>query len=82
MSCAYLFRHGRLHGVSSLAQQKTGENFLKPTTGKYLHYYFYFIDENFGLCYLRLPTWAPFRLQVYFNGHFWLVRHLDRSGND
>jgi len=24
------------------------------------HYYFYFIDEEFGLCYLRVPTWAPF----------------------
>jgi hypothetical protein len=30
---------------------------------KCLHYCFYFIDEEFGLCYLRVPTWAPFRLQ-------------------
>ena len=42
---------------------------LKPTSGKCLHYYFYFIDDQFGLCYVRVPTWAPFRLQVYFNGH-------------
>ena len=49
---------------------------LKPTTGKCLHYYFYFIDEEFGLCYVRVPTWAPFRLQVYFNGHSWLARQL------
>ena len=62
--------------------KKTRKSFLKPTTGKCLHYYFYFIDEDFGLCYLRLPTWAPFRLQVYFNGHSWLARHLDRSGID
>ena len=34
------------------------------------------IDELFGLCYLRVPTWAPFRLQVYFNGHQWLARQL------
>ncbi len=39
---------------------------LKPTSGKCLHYYFYFIDESFGLCYVRVHTWAPFRLQVYF----------------
>jgi hypothetical protein len=25
---------------------------------------------------VRVPTWAPFRLQVYFNGHSWLARQL------
>ena len=27
--------------------------------------YFYFIDKYFGLCYLRVPTWSPFRLQCF-----------------
>ena len=27
-----------------------------------------------------MPTWAPFRLQVYFNGHHWLARRLDKAG--
>ena len=31
----------------------------------YLFYYFYFIDKYFGLCYLRVPTWSPFRLQCF-----------------
>ena len=52
---------------------------LKPTSGKCLHYYFYFIDESFGLCYVRVPTWAPFRLQVYFNGHSWLAQRLRKA---
>ena len=52
---------------------------LKPTQGKCLHYYFYFIDELCGLCYVRVPTWAPFRLQVYFNGHQWLARQLEKA---
>jgi hypothetical protein len=52
---------------------------LKPTSGKCLHYYFYFIDEVFGLCYVRVPTWAPFRLQVYFNGHSWLAQRLTKA---
>lgn len=60
--------------------KSTHHTFLKTTQGKCLHYYFYFIDEAFGLCYLRLPTWAPFRLQVYFNGHGWLARKLDQAG--
>ena len=56
--------------------KKSGKTFLKPDRGKCLHYYFYFIDEEFGLCYVRVPTWAPFRLQVYFNGHHWLAAKL------
>ncbi len=60
--------------------KKKGHTLLKPTSGKCLHYYFYFIDESFGLCYVRLPTWAPFRLQVYFNGHNWLAQRLVKAG--
>ena len=60
--------------------KKTHQTCLKPITGKCLHYYFYFIDAVFGLCYVRVPTWAPFRLQVYFNGHNWLARRLDQAG--
>src|SRR5579883_847524 len=52
------------------------KTFLKPDTGKCLHYYFYFIDPVVGLCYLRVPTWCPFRLQFYCNGHGWLARKL------
>ena len=58
------------------------QTYLKPRSAKCLHYYFYFIDEVFGLCYLRVPTWAPFRLQVYFNGHNWLARRLEKAGID
>jgi len=58
----------------------THETFLKFSEAKCLHYYFYFIDEALGLCYLRVPTWAPFRLQFYFNGHNWLARRLVRRG--
>ena len=40
----------------------------------HLHYYFYFMDAELGLVYLRVPTWAPFRLQFYCNdGHSWLA---------
>ena len=58
----------------------SGKTFLKPDSGKCLHYYFYFIDEHLGLCYLRVPTWCPFRLQFYCNGHNWLARKLDAQG--
>jgi len=60
--------------------KKTGQTYLKPGQGKCLHYYFYFIDEQLGLCYVRVPTWCPFRLQVYFNGHHWLAAQLNQRG--
>ncbi len=60
--------------------KKTHKTFLKGTSGKCLHYYFYFILPELGLCYLRVPTWAPFRLQFYFNGHNELARKLDKNG--
>lgn len=60
----------------------TGKTALKPDSGKCLHYYFYFIDEKLGLCYLRVPTWCPFRLQFYCNGHGWLARKLTAAGVD
>ena len=60
--------------------KQTHQTFLKPDSGKCLHYYFYFIDPALGLCYLRLPTWCPFRLQVYFNGHNWLAAQLRARG--
>ena len=60
----------------------TGKNYLKPTQGKCLHYYFYVIDDELGLCYLRVPTWAPFGVQFYCNGHSALARTLRREGLD
>ncbi len=58
----------------------TGKTFLKPDTSKCLHYYFYFIDEQVGLGYVRVPTWCPFRLQVYINGHSLLASELKQAG--
>jgi DNA-binding MarR family transcriptional regulator len=58
----------------------THNTYVKRDSGKCLHYYFYFIDEELGLCYLRVPTWCPFRLQFYFNGHNWLAGRLKAHG--
>ena len=58
----------------------TRRTFLRPDSGRCLHYYFYFIDPKYGLCYLRVPTWCPFRLQFYCNGHHRLASALDKKG--
>ncbi|MFL6452122.1 MAG: hypothetical protein ACJ746_31315, partial [Bryobacteraceae bacterium] len=32
------------------------------------------------LCHVRVPTWLPCRLQIYFNGHNWLAGQLNKCG--
>jgi len=56
----------------------TAQTKLRVMSGRCLHYYFYLIDEELGLCFVRVPTWLPFRLQIYFNQHQWLARELAR----
>lgn len=58
----------------------TGFLQLQWSPGKCQHFYVYFVDGEFGLGYLRIPTWAPFRLQAYVNGHDWLERRLRSAG--
>jgi hypothetical protein len=60
--------------------KRTGQTYLRPDGGKCVYYYFYFIDEVLGLCFLSVPTWCPFRAQFYFNGHNWLASKLRASG--
>ena len=59
--------------------KETGRTFFKFDISKCLHYYFYFIDREYGLCYLRVPTWCPFRLQFYMNGHNLLASKLEKK---
>src|SRR5690606_24751580 len=58
----------------------SGKNYLKYDESKCVTYYFYFIDEDLGLCFVRVPTWLPFKLQIFFNGHGWLAKELDKRG--
>jgi predicted transcriptional regulator len=80
---------GLVHVVSAMEacgsykpwhDKKSGKTFLKGSQSKCLHYYFYFIDEYLGYGYIRVPTWCPFKLQVYINGHNILAHELDRQG--
>ena len=60
--------------------KQTHKTFVRPDSGKCLHCYFYFFGAKFALIYLRVPAWAPFRLQFYCNGHSWLARQLAATG--
>jgi hypothetical protein len=56
--------------------KKTGRTSLRPDRAKCTHYYFYFIDEQLGLCFMRISTWCPFPAQVYVNVHNLLAAKL------
>jgi hypothetical protein len=43
-----------------------------------LHFYFYYLDPEFGFMHVRLESWFPFEIQIYINGHEWLARQLDQ----
>lgn len=52
---------------------------LRRRPRKCLHYYFYFVDDRFGLAQVRLQTWFPFNTNVVLNGREWLARQLDKK---
>jgi hypothetical protein len=58
----------------------TDKTYFKPDQTKCLHYYFYFIDKVLGLCFYRVPTIAPFKASIYFNGHNLLENKLKKGG--
>lgn len=68
--------HAHLHYFESTP----GRTFLRHDSGKCLHYYIYLVDPQFGLCYARIPTWLPCRLQIYVNGHNWLASQMKTHG--
>lgn len=45
-----------------------------------LHFYFYYLDREFGLMHIRLQSWLPFTIQVCLNGREYLARQLAREG--
>jgi hypothetical protein len=59
---------------------KKGQPGMRMQTGKCSTYYFYLIDPELGLMYVRVPTWLPCRLQIYFNVHYWLAAQLRAAG--
>jgi hypothetical protein len=44
---------------------------------KCLHFYFYYLDREFGLMHVRLQSWFPFEIQIWMNGREWLSRKLE-----
>ena len=59
--------------------KERGRTFFKNDQTKCLHYYFYFIDRELGLCFVKIPTVAPFKTMIYMNGHNLLESKLKKN---
>jgi len=44
------------------------------------HYYFYLQDHEFGPCFIKVCTYAPFPIKVYVNGHEWAKQQARKAG--
>jgi hypothetical protein len=81
-------RQGRTRGrIALLTCQESGltyrlrknhDGLIEPRKEKTrcLHYYHYFLHEQFGLCYVRIQSWFPFAVRVGLNGRRWLAQQL------
>ncbi len=47
----------------------TGRPFVQSASRKCLHFYYYFMDRDFGLIHVRIQSWFPMQIEVYLNGH-------------
>ncbi len=64
----------------SFAVVGRGRLSVKLLQRKCLHYYYYFMDREFGLMHVRVQSWLPFGIQVCINGREYLRRRLDAAG--
>ena len=44
------------------------------------HFYFYIMDKDFGLFFIKVCTYLPFEVKVCFNGHEWAKQQLRQAG--
>jgi hypothetical protein len=85
-------QHGRTSGrIALITCQESGltyrlrknqQGLVEPRKEqtRCVHYYHYFLHEQFGLCYVRIQTWFPFSVRVGLNGRRWLAQQLRNRG--
>jgi len=68
------------HSVEIRKNKETQKLELKNGVRKCLHYYFYYLDKEFGFMHVKLQSWIPFGIQVYVNGREYISKQLDKTG--
>ncbi len=44
------------------------------------HFYFYVVDDDFGLMFVKICSYFPYAIKVCVNGHEWVKRQLTKEG--
>jgi hypothetical protein len=71
---------GCVEPCRSFAVVGRGRLSVKLLERKCLHFYYYWMDREFGLMHVRVQSWLPFGIQVCINGREYLRRRLDGMG--
>lgn len=53
---------------------------LVRSTAMVNHYYFYIVDRDFGLLFIKFCSYFPYAAKLCLNGNEWLKRQLDQRG--
>lgn len=67
------------NALSVRGKRQSGHIHLVSEARKHLHYYLYFIDEEFGMMHVRIQSWWPFTTHININGREWLARQMDKE---
>jgi len=61
---------------------RTGATYpwIVQSTAMVNHYYFYSVDEDFGLFFLKFCSYFPYNAKLCINGHEYLKRQLAKRG--
>ena len=43
-------------------------------------YYFYILDRDFGLCFIKFSSYPPWGIKIWLNGHDWAKCQMDQRG--
>lgn len=79
---AHPVRDGNVHHLSTLARQSHRADRREVQVRQVSALLFRLPRSGTGLRYVRVPTWIPYGLQVYFNGHHWLASRLQQARLD
>jgi hypothetical protein len=68
--------------TKTLYNPKTGAPYpsLYMTTAMPNQYYFYVLDKDFGMMFIKYSSYFPYNIRFYLNGHEYLKRRLTEQG--
>ena len=71
---AYAFSAHRLSGKRAVFEFARNKSVLPN------YYYFYLDHADWGECFIKVCSYAPWGLKLYLNGHEWLKRQSTKEG--